>query len=176
MKYSLGDGFDPMKASQFGSPNLGFNTGQAVGGVGVPSVPAIPLTGQQTFGGESGAGQVDMSGVDVSQDAGFGGNFLWGAEGGPQGLLGGKGSGLNFKGLGMVAGGLQTLGNIWNSYQQTKMAKEQLAFSKQAFATQLGDQRQTYNSALNDRARSRAAMEGQTSEQRDTYLDEHQLG
>lgn len=54
--------------------------------------------------------------------------------------------------------GLQTLGNLmgaWNGYQQTKIAKQQLAFQKDSFNKQYGAQKNLTNSQLEDRQRRR---------------------
>lgn len=85
-------------------------------------------------------------------------------------------SGGGFSGnMNMILGGVQTLGNLWNSYQQNKLAKEQFAFQKDAFQTNLANQTQTYNTALEDRIRARHHTEGKSSGETDAYLDEHSL-
>lgn len=91
-----------------------------------------------------------------------------------------SGLGLNSNGLSTTSGnpglsnftkgiaGLQTLGSLmgaWNGYQQTKVAKQQLAFQKDAFNKQYGAQRNLTNSQLEDRQRRRvseAAANGYT--------------
>lgn len=92
------------------------------------------------------------------------GNFLRNADGS-----------FNANNIGMVIGGIQTLGSLWNSYQQHKIAKEQLALQREAFRTNLANNTQTYNTALEDRIRARHHTEGRSSGETDAYLDEHSL-
>ncbi len=61
--------------------------------------------------------------------------------------------------------GLQTLGSVmgaWNGYQQNKLAKQQLAFQKDAFNKQYSAQRNLTNSQLEDRQRNRVYQNEQT--------------
>lgn len=76
--------------------------------------------------------------------------------------------------LQLALGGIQTLGALWNSYQQNKLAKESLGLQREAFETNLANQTQTYNTSLEDRIRARYATEGR-SEQADAYIAEHSL-
>lgn len=81
----------------------------------------------------------------------------------------------NTNNIGLVIGGIQTLGSLWNSYQQQKIAKEQLALQREAFQTNLANNTQTYNTALEDRIRARYNTEGRTSQEADQYLSENSL-
>lgn len=76
--------------------------------------------------------------------------------------------------LGLGLGALQTLGGLWNSYNTSKLAKESLSLQKRAFETNLENNTQSYNTALEDRIRSRYATEGR-SDQADSYIDKHSL-
>ncbi len=85
----------------------------------------------------------------------------------------GKGNGL---GLNLATGQLAlsaagTIGNLLMANQQNKLAKKQFAFQKEFANTNLSNQIKSYNTALEDRARSRAVVEGQTDAQRDSYID-----
>ena len=77
--------------------------------------------------------------------------------------------------LNTIIGGVQVLGSLWNSYQQHKMAKEQMAFAREQWDTNLANQTQTYNTALEDRIRARHHTEGRGSSETDAYLAEHSL-
>lgn len=61
-------------------------------------------------------------------------------------------------------GAIQTLGSLWNSFQKQKLAKQSLAFQKDAYNTNMANQKQTYNTALEDRIRARYATEGRSQE------------
>jgi hypothetical protein len=74
----------------------------------------------------------------------------------------------------LVLGGIQTIGSLWNSFQQQKLAKETFAFNKQAYNTNLKNQTSTYNTALEDRINARYATEGR-SDQAEGYINEHKL-
>ena len=98
------------------------------------------------------------------------------AVGGQQGagMWGNQGGGFANT-AGMVLSGVQTLGSLWNAYQQQKIAKETLAFQKDAFKTNLKNSTQTYNTALEDRIRARHNTEGKSSGETDSYLKKHSL-
>lgn len=77
----------------------------------------------------------------------------------------------------VVLGGIGTLGKIWSAFQANKIARDSLDFQKQAFDTNLSNQRASYNVALEDRADSRAAYAG-TPEARaaaDEYIAKHRI-
>lgn len=74
-----------------------------------------------------------------------------------------------------IIGGVQVLGSLWNSYQQHKMAKEQMAFAREQWNTNLANQTQTYNTALEDRIRARHHTEGRGNGDTDAYLKKHSL-
>ena len=72
-------------------------------------------------------------------------------------------------------GAIQTLGSLWNSFQQNKMAKESMAFQKEAFATNLANQEQSYNTALEDRINARYVTEGKSQAEADSYIEKNRL-
>ena len=55
------------------------------------------------------------------------------------------------------------------------MAKEQMAFAREQWNTNLANQTQTYNTALEDRIRARHNTEGRSSGETNAYLDKHKL-
>ena len=105
------------------------------------------------------------------------GNATGTASGGiPGGGTDGIGGNIFGKGgaASIALGGLQTLGSIWNSFQQMKLAKKSLKFQKRAFRTNLANSTKVYNTALEDRIRARYATEGR-SEQADAAIAKHSL-
>ena len=79
-------------------------------------------------------------------------------------------------GIGQFAlGAIQTLGSLWNSFQQNKMAKESMKFQKEAFATNLANQEQSYNTALEDRINARYVTEGKSQAEADSYIEKNRL-
>lgn len=78
-------------------------------------------------------------------------------------------------GAGLVLGGIQVLGNLWSSFQAHKMAKEQMAFAREQWDTNLANQTQTYNTALEDRIRGRYATGTRSEEQLQGEIDQHSL-
>ena len=79
-------------------------------------------------------------------------------------------------GIGQFAlGTIQTLGSLWNSFQQNKLAKESMRFQKEAFNTNLANQEQSYNTALEDRINARYVTEGKSQADADAYIQEHSL-
>lgn len=71
--------------------------------------------------------------------------------------------------------GLQGLGNLWGAWQANKLARDQLNFTKDFANRNLANQTQAYNTALEDRGRARAAVEGQTSAEAQAYIDRNRL-
>lgn len=114
-----------------------------------------------------------VQGVDVSATSGI--NPITGGQKN-QGSFFHNGDGsFNTGNLQLVMGGIQTLGSLWNSYQQHKIAKEQLGLARETFQTNLENNRQTYNTALEDRIRARHHTEGRGSGETNAYLQEHSL-
>jgi len=72
-------------------------------------------------------------------------------------------------------GAIQTLGSLWNSFQQNRMAKESFKFQKEAYATNLQNQEQSYNTALEGRINAQYATEGRSQSEADSYVDRHSL-
>ncbi len=83
--------------------------------------------------------------------------------------------GWNAPTLQMGMQGLNTIGNIWGAWQANKLARDQLNFTKKIASANLNNQISAYNTALEDRARSRAAVEGQTSAEQQAYIDKNRL-
>ena len=61
-------------------------------------------------------------------------------------------------------GAIGTLGSLWNSFQQNKLAKKSLAFQEKTFDINLRNNTKTYNTQLEDRIRARYNTEGRSGE------------
>ena len=72
-------------------------------------------------------------------------------------------------------GAIQTLGSLWNSFQQNKIAKKSLALQERTFETNLANQTQTYNTELEDRIRTRYDSERRDSSEADSYIARNKL-
>lgn len=86
-----------------------------------------------------------------------------------------KGLGFNIPTLELGLGGLKTIGGLYAAFQSNALAKKQFEFTKNAYNQNLTNSIQSYNTALSDRARSRAVMEGQTDAERDAYVSQNSL-
>lgn len=83
--------------------------------------------------------------------------------------------GANPQTLGMGLNALNSIGNLWGAWQASKIAKDQLDFTKATTNTNLNNSIQSYNTALADRARARGAAEGQTAQDIQSYIDQNRL-
>lgn len=78
-------------------------------------------------------------------------------------------------GFSIALGALQTLGNLWNSYQQTKVAKDQLKFQKEAYQTNLANFEKDYNTRLASDVNYSYAVSGKSEQQARDYIQERSL-
>lgn len=85
------------------------------------------------------------------------------------------GLGFNAPTLGLGIGALSALGNLWGGYQASRLANKQYNLAKEAYRTNLANSIQSYNTALTDRIRARAAMETGDKYAYDDYLNENKL-
>lgn len=92
--------------------------------------------------------------------------------GAPQGLWGKLGG---MEGLSTLLQGIGSLGSIYTALQGIGIAKDQLAFSKEAYRTNLANTTKSYNTALEDRIRSRYVTENRAAGEADSYIDKHKL-
>lgn len=129
--------------------------------IGATNATMAPLGTVNTGGAVQG---VDVTAASAPGTTQTGGTFFKNADGS-----------FNTNNLQLSMGGIQMLGNLWNSYQQQKIAKEQLSLARNTFQTNLENNRTTYNTALEDRIRSRYNTEGRTTAEADSYLSKHSL-
>ncbi|MCR5943475.1 hypothetical protein FG152_22085 [Ochrobactrum sp. XJ1] len=87
----------------------------------------------------------------------------------------GSGLGFNMGTLNVALQGLSTIGSLWQAWEANKLAKEQFKTSKAFANANLANQIQSYNTALEDRSRSRAFTEGQSAEEAQSYIDKNRL-
>ena len=132
------------------------------GGNGVQTYPAGDTTAGMTYGTG-----VTNGAVTQGQLA----DLLKGLQGN------GAGTGIGFNiGTGQLAlGGLSALTNLWGANKQMKLAEDQFDFTKKIATTNLNNQVKSYNTALEDRIRSRAAVEGSSSAEAEAYLNKNRL-
>lgn len=98
----------------------------------------------------------------------------YGSQIGAAGSMG-SGFGFNMPTAQLAMAGLGTIGNLWGAFQAAKLAKKQFKFTKDITETNLASQIKSYNTALEDRIRSRAKIEGMSPEQAQAYLDRNKL-
>lgn len=77
--------------------------------------------------------------------------------------------------VGNIASLLGSIGSIYGAMKSYGLAKDSLDFSKETFKTNLANQTKSYNTALEDRARSRYAQEGGSQSDADDYVRKNRL-
>lgn len=83
--------------------------------------------------------------------------------------------GMNIPTLQLGLGALGSLADIYSGFQANKLAKDQLSFTKNITNTNLNNQIKSYNTALEDRARSRATAENRDQSTADEYIAANRL-
>lgn len=130
--------------------------------------------GSDLYSGFSGLGR--PTGMQDLPATDFGASGAGIATPGPvAGANNGLGLGMNLNTAQLGLGGLQTLGGLWSAFQNNSLAKKQFNFSRDFANTNLNNSIQSYNTSLADRARARAAVEGQTDAERDRYINDNRL-
>lgn len=154
----------PLLNSPSGAPNsgLGFTAGD-MGSYGFQANGNTIATPGLT-GGLGGAG---------SGGGGFGsGTFQWLKDNGW--LTTKDSSGNTTQGMGGLAlGAVQGLGSLYLGMQQYNLAKDQLAFSKEAFNKNYNAQRTSTNTQLEDRQRARVASNAGAYQSVGDYMATH---
>lgn len=93
-------------------------------------------------------------------------------------LFGGTNPETGFKSSGIVSPLAQGLGALfqgWTGMQQLDLARDQLNFQKNAFNTNLRNQTQAYNTALEDRIRGRTSNYDGKEQDVQNYLNQNRL-
>lgn len=75
--------------------------------------------------------------------------------------------------IGAGLSGLSTIGGLVGSLGSLSLANKQYDLQKQAYTTNLANSVQAYNTSLEDKARSRGVVEGQSDSQVQAYIDAH---
>ena len=130
--------------------------------------PQSPQSG--FFPGSSLSGLSDFSGLG---DTSFGFGTVGGMPTTAPSF--GSGLGMNVPTAGLALGGLQAIGNLWGAFEANKLAKKQFKFTKATTETNMANQIKSYNTALGDRSRSRAAVEGQSAATAQAYVDKNSM-
>lgn len=86
-----------------------------------------------------------------------------------------QGLGLNIPTFQLGLGALGSLANIYGGFQANKLAKDQLSFTKDITNTNLNNSIKSYNTQLEDRARSRAVAENRDQSTADEYIEKNKL-
>lgn len=145
---TLGSGIDLSSLiGSFGSSPGGVNPAYAIPQIGPINLPTI-----NGFGNNSSA--VTGTGGNGGLFGGVGGNAkldTWGKVG-----------------LGLQ--GLQTIGGLIGAFGSLSLANKQFNLQKDVLDTNMKNQIRAFNIALEDKARSRGAVEGQTAEQQAAYI------
>jgi hypothetical protein len=71
--------------------------------------------------------------------------------------------------------GLATLGNLWSAWQSNQLARDAFGFQKRMGEANLANSIASYNTQLEDRARARAATEGQDPATARAYVERNRL-
>lgn len=104
-----------------------------------------------------------------NDDYGFGTDMTQGLVGQDSGL------GFNMDTLKLGFGALGALGSIYNGFNANKLANKQYKLAKEMANANLTNQIKSYNTALEDRIRSRYGVEGRSQEEADAYISANKL-
>lgn len=139
----------PQAVQAYTPQALTMPTGTDIGGI-APATPEIAATA--------------VTGDTSAADAVSGGNMFKNADGT-----------FNFDGLGTITDGLATIGSLWSSWQQTKLARETLNFQKDSYRENLANEKQSYNTTLQGRTQAEFLAEGRGMDEVDAYYEKNKL-
>jgi hypothetical protein len=89
--------------------------------------------------------------------------------------IGNLGTPFSTDSLKLGLGAIQTLGSLWMGFKQNQLAKNALKLQNRAFETNLKNQTQSYNTALEDRIRARYNTENRNPSEADAYISANRL-
>jgi hypothetical protein len=146
------------------APSAGFSMGAPAPALRTGAVTNPGMTYGAIGGGSlrAGAANPRRGGGEAPAGAGAGGGGFFKGIGGLEGIA-------------TIADGLASLGQLYGAFQGVKLAKEQLGLQREAYQTNLANQRQSYNTALEDRINTRHVMEGRGSAETEAYLAKNRL-
>ncbi len=159
----------PMSGGYGGIAGYSLLPGPAAGvmpGVAPGIAPGIAGVSPVVSGMEAPASAAAAAGVVDPVAGGWFKNSLFNPETG----------GLNFAAIGDIAKGIGGLGSLYLGMKANSQAEDALAFQKKAYKTNLGNSISSYNMALEDRMRSRAVQQGDSSAETEAYIQKHKLG
>jgi hypothetical protein len=153
-------------SSVYGSPNT-FGTNNISMSTDAPTISSDAMANNVGggAGGSVGMGAPDVAGATTPQVSGPGGM----GAGAKPGFFS------EFGPAQFALGAIQTLGSLWNSFQQNKLAKKSFEFQKEAYNTNLRDTRKNYNTALEDRINARYVTEGKSQAQANETIAQRRL-
>lgn len=93
--------------------------------------------------------------------------------GGKSGFFGADG--FNIGDVGTISDIIGSFGSIWGAIQTNKLAKEEMAFQKQAYQTNLTNSLASYNTALTDRTTARHAQNERSPAETAAYIEANRL-
>jgi len=131
-----------------------------------PSFSPNVGAGSPTLAGAAGAGTpaTTTDSADPTAKSGFFGSTFGNGEGG-----------IDIGKLGDLTKILGSFGGMYLAHQSNGLAQDTLDFQRQAYATNLRNQTQSYNQELEDRVRSRFNDEGGTRRDANRYMRNHRL-
>jgi len=144
--------------------NSGWNTGGIFTPAGTSSAIAGIGTAPLSLTGSGGIGANGM--LTPTAMAEFGMPKLPGADTGSSSLNTGQKLGIGLQGL-------QTIGGLIGAFGSLGLARDQFNLQKDVLNTNLKNQIQSYNTSLEDKARSRGAVEGTSAADTQSYIDSH---
>lgn len=82
---------------------------------------------------------------------------------------------LDFGAIGAGLEGISSIGSMIAAFQQNKLAKESLAFSREQYQKNLENSTKSYNLALRDRGDAREVQNNSAAGTADAYYNKHKL-